>query len=79
MEVEVVELYKDQPLKNVIEQFMEKNEFTNVLNKVDAISGDQLYVNRNYFSEEKLKELHVKRKENRKISFLSKLKLFFKL
>ena len=53
LEVEVVELYKDQPLKNVIEQFMERNEFTNVLNKVDAISGDQLYVNRNYFSSEK--------------------------
>lgn len=46
MEVEAVELYKSQPLKNDVERFMDSHGFVKVKDTVDKISGDQLYVNR---------------------------------
>jgi FkbM family methyltransferase len=47
LEVEAVELYKNQPLKTDVERFMQKNNFMRVKDTVDKISGDQLYVHRN--------------------------------
>jgi len=48
LEVEAVELYKDQPLKSDIEKFMKKNGFYKLKDTVGGISGDQLYINRKY-------------------------------
>lgn len=57
MEVEAVELYKDQPLKEDVELFMRQNNFFKVTDTVNHISGDQLYVNPKYFKSGILKDL----------------------
>lgn len=44
LEVESVELYEKQPLKDDIEKFMQKNGFMKIKDTVDDISGDQLYI-----------------------------------
>lgn len=44
MEVEAIELYKGQPLKNDVQKFMQQNGFSRVKDTVDNISGDQLYI-----------------------------------
>jgi 2-O-methyltransferase len=44
MEVEAVELYKGQPLKNDVEEFMRRAGFDKYLDTVDSVAGDQLYV-----------------------------------
>lgn len=49
LEVENITLYKDQPLKNDIEQFMTKHGFTKIKDTVNSIAGDQLWVNYKYF------------------------------
>ena len=74
LEVESIELYKGQPLKNDVEQFMTKWNFINIIDTVDNISGDQLYVNRNYFSDKKISNLLTLNKRRR---FLKKLLSFF--
>jgi FkbM family methyltransferase len=45
MEVEAVPLYEGQPLKSDVERFMTRHGFRRVLDTVDSVSGDQLYVN----------------------------------
>lgn len=45
MEVESIELYSRQPLKDDVEAFMKTNGFKCIKSTVDEISGDQLYVN----------------------------------
>lgn len=57
MEVEAVELYKNQPLKKDVELFMKKNNFVNILDTVNDFSGDQLYVNLNYYNLNDLNEI----------------------
>ncbi len=49
LEVEVVSLYKNQPLKQDIESFMKKHKFKKIFEKVDSISGDQLYVSSTFY------------------------------
>lgn len=49
MEVEAKALYKDQPLKADVEQFMESHGFEKRLDTVGTISGDQLYVNTRFY------------------------------
>lgn len=44
LEVEAIELYADQPLKDDVEQFMQDNGFTCIMSTVGEIAGDQLYV-----------------------------------
>lgn len=46
MEVEAIELYEKQPLKNEVETFMKKNNFVKWKDTVNKIAGDQLYVNK---------------------------------
>ncbi len=75
LEVEAVELYKGQPLKNDVEEYMQKNNFVNVLDTVDNISGDQLYLNCFFFSDGIIKKLKSRTK-NRTI--ISKIKSFLK-
>ena len=48
LEVEAVPYYKNQPLKQDVEQFMEANGFYKVRDTVGAVDGDQLYVNLAY-------------------------------
>jgi len=45
MEVEKVELYANQPLKNEVEQYMKSHGFKLIKSTVDNIAGDQLYIN----------------------------------
>lgn len=49
LEVESVELYKSQPLKQTVESFMKRNNFFKLKDTVGEISGDQLYINNNYY------------------------------
>jgi len=66
MEVEAVELYKGQPLKSEVENFMQTNGFVSVLDTVNAVAGDQLYVNSVYFSPGKLNQLASLIKRNKR-------------
>jgi FkbM family methyltransferase len=50
MEVEAVELYADQPLREEVEGFMRDHGFRRLRSTVGQISGDQLYVNRSLAS-----------------------------
>jgi 2-O-methyltransferase len=67
LEVESVELYKGQPLKNDVELFMTKNNFVNLLDTVDDVSGDQLYLNMSYYSNDKFIELKSLQKNKKSI------------
>lgn len=51
LEVEKIALYEDQALKNDIEDFLVKHNFICILNKVNHISGDQLWVQKDYFNQ----------------------------
>jgi FkbM family methyltransferase len=59
MEVEAVELYQGQPLKNNVEQFMIKNNFSILQDTVNSVAGDQLYVNRSFFSDAFIKNVRA--------------------
>ena len=74
MEVEAVELYKSQPLKDDVEEFMRKNNFVNILNTVNSVAGDQLYVNKNYFSEE---QIVIAKSIKKPTSFIARIKKLF--
>lgn len=50
LEVSSEELYEGQPLKNDIEKFMCSKNFILIKSVIDGISGDQLYINKKYFS-----------------------------
>jgi FkbM family methyltransferase len=60
MEVESIELYKNQPVKKDVEQFLEKNNFLKVKDTVNNICGDQLWIQKKYFT-----TFRVKNKLNR--------------
>jgi len=49
LEVEAIELYKDQPLKSEVEKFMNQHGFIMIKDTVDNVSGDQLYINLDQF------------------------------
>lgn len=49
LEVANVELYKDQPLRVDIENFMKKNGFYLVKTAMEGQVGDQFYLNKKYF------------------------------
>ena len=49
LEVEVVSLYKNQPLKEDIENFMKRHKFRKIFEKIDNLSGDQLYVSSDFY------------------------------
>lgn len=74
-EVEAVQLYSGQPLKADILKYMQENNFINILDTVNEVTGDQLYINRSHFSEEKIKSIFAERK---KVNFIYKLKSFLK-
>jgi FkbM family methyltransferase len=49
MEVEAIPLYDGQPLKADVERFMTDHGFRRIVDTVDAVAGDQLYVNTRIF------------------------------
>ncbi|MFK8058714.1 MAG: FkbM family methyltransferase [Polaribacter sp.] len=51
LEVEKIALYEGQALKNDIEEFLLKNNFICILNKMNHIAGDQLWVQESYFNQ----------------------------
>jgi FkbM family methyltransferase len=51
LEVEAVELYKNQPLRQDIERFMSEYHFVCVKSTVNNVAGDQLYLNKKLVSE----------------------------
>jgi 2-O-methyltransferase len=65
LEVEVVELYKDQPLKTDIEEFMHSNGFVCVKSELDHVSGDQLYINTRFFSNDMANRFKFLKKKQR--------------
>ena len=80
MEVEAVRLYENQPLKKDVEAFMQSNSFVSILDTVNDVSGDQLYANKNFFSDTQIKSLHAfKRKLKKKAKWRSYLKSIFVL
>jgi FkbM family methyltransferase len=60
LEVENVELYKDQPLKQDVEKFMKSKGFTKIKDTVGQIAGDQLWVNLKFFPKKKITHLIYK-------------------
>jgi hypothetical protein len=66
-------LYKNQPLKNDVANFMQLNNFVNILDTVNEVSGDQLYVNLSFFSNQKIQNVQQSRKKK---SLATKLKSF---
>ena len=67
LEVEKISLYKNQPLNCDVENFFERNNFLKIKDTVGNISGDQLYINKEYFNEfqiEMIKLLHIIQKTN---------------
>jgi FkbM family methyltransferase len=54
LEVENMELYKNQPLKSDVESFLNQNGFHKIKDTVNAVSGDQLWVNYYYFPRKKV-------------------------
>jgi 2-O-methyltransferase len=70
LEVEAVELYKDQPLKNDVENFMKAKGFQLIRSTVGHISGDQFYVRTTAFQSpiiESLKKLIARKERIKKI------------
>jgi FkbM family methyltransferase len=56
-EVERIELYQNQPLENDVRRFLEDHNFVCVKSTVDAVAGDQLYINRTLFSADQIDSL----------------------
>lgn len=51
LEVGAIELYAHQPLKPSVENFMREWHFKCVKDTVDAVAGDQMYINASYYKE----------------------------
>jgi FkbM family methyltransferase len=69
LEVENIELYKNQPLASDVEKFLINKGFTKIKDTVNQVAGDQLWVNYRFFPKKKL--THFIYKILRKIKILS--------
>lgn len=82
LEVESISLYKGQPLKKEIENFMQGHGFCKIKDTVGDIAGDQLYINLRFFDKNKIKKyiyLNVIFMLQKRIrSFIKYLAIFFK-
>lgn len=54
LEVSEIELYKNQPLRPDIEEFMKLNDFELIKTKIEGQIGDQFYINKKFFKAIKL-------------------------
>jgi FkbM family methyltransferase len=59
LEVEAVELYKGQPLKNEIEAFMQNKGFVKIADTVYTTAGDQFWVRKDYILQKKGKSFVI--------------------
>jgi FkbM family methyltransferase len=50
LEVEKIALYEKQALKNDIEKFLDEKKFTCIINKMNHLAGDQLWVQTSYLN-----------------------------
>ena len=57
LEVENIELYKNQPLKDDVDKYLKSKGLTKIKDTVNHIAGDQLWVNYRYFPRKKLTRL----------------------
>ena len=57
LEVENMELYKNQPLKSDVEIYLSSKGFVKIKDTVNHIAGDQLWVNYRYFPRKKITHL----------------------
>lgn len=68
LEVADVELYKNQPLRVDIENFMKSNGFDLIKSELEGKVGDQFYLNKNYFKTlsffKNRFQLHIKKSNN---------------
>jgi len=71
LEVENVALYKDQPTKTAIEDFMAKHHFVCVKSTVNEVAGDQFYINMDHFDGAVLRKIRT-REEITRIKHQSK-------
>jgi FkbM family methyltransferase len=53
LEVEAVQIYKNQPVKKDIEQFFRSNGFTKVIDTVNHFDGDQFWTRTNWIKQRK--------------------------
>lgn len=44
LEISIIEMYANQPLKNDVEEFMIKNRFKKVFEVMDVVQGDQFWI-----------------------------------
>lgn len=72
LEVEAVELYKGQPLKRDVEDFMKTNGFVKLEDTVYTTAGDQFWARKDYIKAKKGAFFVVKRK------LFSGIKLYYK-
>jgi len=72
LEVEAVELYKGQPLKNDVENFMHANGFIKLEDTVYTTAGDQFWAKKEYILDKK-SSLFVLKKQ-----LFSTIKLYYK-
>lgn len=81
LEVESRPLYKNQPLKNDIENFLVEKGFSKVFEEVNSTAGDQLYVNTKYFSDFKKYNNNINQPNSNTSSslknLLKKIKMLF--
>lgn len=61
MEVEAIELYADQPLKDAVDHFMRQRGFVCVIDTVNHISGDRLYVRKKRRTFQRLAGISVRK------------------
>jgi FkbM family methyltransferase len=53
LEVEAIELYKGQPVKTKIEQFMQQQGYVKLIDTVDNVAGDQFWARKAYIVQHK--------------------------
>ncbi|GDX62471.1 hypothetical protein LBMAG34_0050 [Candidatus Saccharibacteria bacterium] len=73
LEVENLELYKNQPLKKEIEKYMKNNGFYLVKSTVDNVAGDQLYINSRLVNQSKFKEYRSIKNNNLETKVIPKV------
>ena len=77
LEVEKIALYEGQALKSDIEKFLLKNNFICILNKMNHIAGDQLWVKKSFFESLDIKTQNSLNKIKTKIALKSKISSAF--
>ncbi len=78
LEVEKISLYKNQPLSVDVENFFNANNFIKIKDATNKVSGDQLYINTNYFTKRQIRPIRFLHLIQKILNFIFKLYLFLK-